>query len=120
MSDFMKMSDALAKFYASTKKWKLTANETSILLGVSELEFIEIQNTSELLINSPLYNRMNLICQINEALSRVSPDGAFDHFLNHPYPERPLSGMSIREFLIKNPSIDSHRVIFNWLMGMLV
>tara|TARA_R110001583_G_scaffold151016_2_gene302971 strand:+ start:5734 stop:5925 length:192 start_codon:yes stop_codon:yes gene_type:complete len=63
---------------------------------------------------------MNLIYQINEALSRVSPDGAFDHFLNHPYPDSPLSGMSIREFLIKNPNIESYKIIFNWLMGILV
>ena len=118
------MRKVIDVFEILAERWELTREESAQVLEMTVDEYeallASLDETDDLEADQPLILKIHLFISTHRALRMFTPDGAFNHFLNHPYEPEPLCGMSIKQFLITNNDNDSLGHLERWANSMVV
>jgi hypothetical protein len=118
------MRKIMDAFEILAERWGLTREESAQVLEMTIDEYeallASLDETDDLEADQPLILKIHLLISTHRALRMFTPDGAFNHCLNHPYVQEPLCGMSIKQFLITNNDNDSLGRLERWANSMVV
>jgi hypothetical protein len=104
---------------ASNDYWDLKASDLANLLGVDEelikkfKDDLELGGLIELTEDAKF--RISMLLAINKALHDISPEGQEVAFFKSPNSGSFLNGISIKEFLIKEATLEAMAGVLAWL-----
>jgi hypothetical protein len=118
------VAQVVEAFGVLAKLWQLTHEESAQVLEMTIEEYEDLLGNLDEMgdTNADLkfIMKISMFASIHRAVMLSSPDGAFNHFFNHPYALEPLNGMSIRQFLIVNNDDDSLERLHRWSNSRVV
>jgi hypothetical protein len=118
------MRRVIEAFEILAERWELTREESAQVLEMTieeyEVLLAHLNESDDLEADQQLILKMHLFLSTHKALRMFTPDGTFNHFLNHPYEPEPLCGLSIKQFLITKNDNDSLELLERWANSMVV
>lgn len=101
-------------------RWGLTESEVCTLLGgISQQQYLSYIASAHLeeLSNLPddVTNRLSLLLNIHKSLYLTAPQGMGYQFFNRPNTGSFLNGLSVKQYLLRDGSLDSMLSICRWL-----
>jgi hypothetical protein len=104
---------------SSPDRWNLNDANLASFLGINE-ELVEkfkadIELGKQIELTNDISTRLSMLLGIHKAIYEISPHGQEYLFFTSPNNGDFLKGISIKEFILKEPSADAMNKVMVWL-----
>ncbi|MCA6063772.1 helix-turn-helix domain-containing protein [Thalassolituus marinus] len=115
MTQPLTIADVMRVFSKLIDHWQLTPEEQASIMGMSQPDYEKLLSTQQDIAPPALMDRVAWLVGIQKAVSVISPLGHEKHFFTSAVQAEPLSGRSVREYLINQNSDNDLETLFLWI-----